>query len=346
MGVFANRSLKANEILHQTSNDYFSVIYRRYWKEVCGYCFKYDRGLDFKCKDNNVGVAFCSADCQDHYKTSLNEDIYEFLQNVESFCRKRKQIKCNISHDHPESNLTIDDENVDQVWKYSQDILDDLIQIDKNYNLNKKQRKLITDIQLKGLEIFDEDCDCDIDSIKVLTNYIVTNVIESNTVQNALDLSVTLQPYINYRMLQQQSKHYLAICSLLPPQLTPYILSTKNISKLLAVDRSNSFGIWSGSSTSPELQSEERSELLGSMLVPVLSRFNHSCQPSVSKIRHNRTWKFITTQNIDEGSELHITYLGGEEKYLNFNERRHKLLTGWGFVCQCIKCLKESLDYQ
>ncbi|TIC19664.1 hypothetical protein E3Q13_01054 [Wallemia mellicola] len=339
IGVFSKRQLEADEKLYQTNDEYFSVIYRRYWKEVCASCYNYDRGIDWKVKENNIGLAFCTEDCRNTFMSKLDDDMRVFLAKVEEYARKRKQVR-----DFPdlEDDIIPDKRIIEESWNDSQHTLLDIVDVINSEKINKRQRKFINEIQAAGLQAYDEDSEADIDSIKNLTSYILTNIQSPSTVAQTLELSTTLEPYTLSRMLDQQVNHYLAIVTLLPPSLSRFALAAPSIAKILAVDRSNSFGIWSGSSDKASAQSEERSELLGSMLVPSLSRFNHSCSPTVSKSRYRKTWTFSTTNTVNKDSELFITYLGGDESMLKVEDRRQRLMNGWGFVCGCSKCTKES----
>ncbi|TIA83676.1 hypothetical protein E3P92_00877 [Wallemia ichthyophaga] len=342
IGVFAKRQLQPKQTLYETSDEYFSIIYRRYWKEVCGFCYNYDSGLDWKLKENHIGVVFCSEECRSKFmkRIAIAPDLHAFLISVEEFSRKRKQLK--TAPDPEDDDIIPDRRIIEESWTDSQNTLLDIVNTLASDKPNKAQRKLLSEVQAAGLRAYDEDSDTDIDSIKNLASYIATNVLSPSTVAHTLTLSTTIEPCTLSRLLDQQINHYLALVSLLPPSLSQYALSAPSIAKILAVDRSNSFGIWSGSSDLKCTHTEERSELLGSMLVPSLSRFNHSCSPTVSKQRSRHTWTFSTTDVVNADQEIFITYLGGDEKTLNVDDRRQRLVNGWGFICGCVKCTNES----
>ncbi|TIA92952.1 hypothetical protein E3P99_00417 [Wallemia hederae] len=345
IGVFAKSPIEAQTTLYTTSDEYFSIIYRRYWKEVCAHCFNYDRGIDWKVKANSIGVVFCTEECKAKYMDRLSPDLLVFLSNAEDYARRRKQVKPVPREEGEEDDDIIPDSRIiDQTWVDSQNTLVEVLHAISRDKPSKSQRKLISEVQAAGLRSYDDDSDTDIDSLKNLASYLTTNILSPSTVTRTLELSTTLEPFTLSRLLDQQVNQYLALVSLLPPSLTKYALPTTAIAKILAVDRSNSFGIWSGSSDKSSSQSEERSELLGSMLVPSLSRFNHSCTPTVSKHRYRRTWTFATMDVVNTDEEIFITYLGGDEKTLNVEDRRQRLLNGWGFVCGCTKCTAESTD--
>lgn len=338
--MFAKQQIQPKEILYETSDEYFSIIYRRYWKEVCGFCYNYDRGIDWRVKENAIGVVFCSDECQNKYMDRITPDLHTFLCSVEDFARRRKQVKAVT--DEEDDDIIPDRRIIEESWIDSQNTLLDIVDIINCEKTNKRQRKLLSEVQAAGLRAYDEDSDTDIDSLKNLSSYITTNALSPPTFARTLNLSTTIEPHTMSRMLDQQINQYLALVSLLPPSLTQYAVPAPSIAKILAIDRSNSFGIWSGSSDKSNTQSEERSELLGSMLVPSLSRFNHSCSPTVSKQRYRRTWTFATTEIVNADEEIFITYLGGDEKTLNVDDRRQRLMNGWGFVCGCTKCTNES----
>ncbi|KPI43492.1 putative protein lysine methyltransferase SET6 [Cyphellophora attinorum] len=92
----------------------------------------------------------------------------------------------------------------------------------------------------------------------------------------------------------------------------------------------------------PTADGDHSGEFLGYGVWPEASFFNHSCNPNVRKVRNGRQWSFTVARDVEQGEELCITYLGGEEKELDVVERRKRLQTEWGFMCGCERCQKES----
>lgn len=136
------------------------------------------------------------------------------------------------------------------------------------------------------------------------------------------------------------------------------VITSYTISIILSRDLGNSFGTseefeggappsLSSSSllSSPSLDSTivGRGQQVGFALYPILSFYNHSCSPNIIKKRTGTTYFFSTipTRIVEEGEELCISYLGGEERSLSRVERRDKLREGWGFDCCCIRCENE-----
>jgi len=95
---------------------------------------------------------------------------------------------------------------------------------------------------------------------------------------------------------------------------------------------------------------EQSGEFLGWGIWPEASFFNHSCRPNVKKERLGRVWVFTVAdgggggggesggEDVKEGEELCITYLGGDERDLDVHARRKKLKDEWGFDCRCQRC--------
>ena len=65
------------------------------------------------------------------------------------------------------------------------------------------------------------------------------------------------------------------------------------------------------------------------------ARFNHSCRPNVTRIRHGKRMIFVTNRPVSPGEELSITYvqLGGSQE-----TRQSVLRDHYGFHCRCELC--------
>jgi SET and MYND domain-containing protein len=146
-------------------------------------------------------------------------------------------------------------------------------------------------------------------------------------------LAMDTTPYRSNPDLQAHSSSYLQLMAILPFSLlnsTPPAVCQS----LINAASHNSFGIRSGS--------EDGDEYLGYGLYPGASYFNHSCQPNIGKKRLEGVWEFRALNEIAEGEECCITYLGGDEKEMTVVERRSRLKAFWGFECMCRRCKDES----
>ncbi|KIJ16376.1 hypothetical protein PAXINDRAFT_113456 [Paxillus involutus ATCC 200175] len=136
--------------------------------------------------------------------------------------------------------------------------------------------------------------------------------------------SVQTRPY----MLSAYLRIYVFLCNALPRYLQPYVDTVREV---LARDTGNSFGIWDG---------DRRDEMMGWGIWVSASYFNHSCTPSVQKVRQGRVLHLETTREIQAGEELCISYINTD---LPVDERRRELEESWFFICRCYRCEKDSL---
>lgn len=75
-------------------------------------------------------------------------------------------------------------------------------------------------------------------------------------------------------------------------------------------------------------------------LYPVLNRINHSCEPNVSiGLGADGRLELQAIKNLKEGDELLQSYLTAVELLWSRKDRQAKLLRGWGFTCDCPRCM-------
>ncbi|KAI8991780.1 hypothetical protein BDF20DRAFT_909509 [Mycotypha africana] len=109
-------------------------------------------------------------------------------------------------------------------------------------------------------------------------------------------------------------------------------------------EKANSFGLWELSDRGQDIDNggvTDDLELLGWGIYPSAVYFNHSCDANVKKVRDGRNIKFIARRPIEQGEEACISYGSIEE---SVNERRSRLLEHYYFLCQCTRCLKETIS--
>ncbi|KAK3079650.1 hypothetical protein LTS18_004223, partial [Coniosporium uncinatum] len=178
----------------------------------------------------------------------------------------------------------------------------------------------------------------------------------SNEWHSTMQLAPDPQPYANTTSLSSHTTSYAHLLTLLPLPLLDHA-TPQTCLAAVSRDSWNSFGVRS--------LEDGGDEFFGYGIWPGASYFNHSCRPGVGKRRggrggdggveggsgdgeegmaesKGRTWSFWLKEDVREGEEMCISYLGGEEETLGVRERRRRLKDGWGFVCGCEKCAEES----
>ncbi|KKY16297.1 putative protein lysine methyltransferase [Phaeomoniella chlamydospora] len=94
-GIYARKRITKTTLLFETPGLSASVVYRQYRKEVCTYCFAYDRGRQWKLRDAQTGVAFCGEECRELWKGEFSLDDHairlEALSAVEALGKSSRQ---------------------------------------------------------------------------------------------------------------------------------------------------------------------------------------------------------------------------------------------------------------
>jgi SET and MYND domain-containing protein len=144
-----------------------------------------------------------------------------------------------------------------------------------------------------------------------------------------LALASDATPYHSTEDLQAFTRTYLHLLAILPLPILP-LVTPETLFLLSSRDSHNSFGIRS--------LEDDGSEFFGYGCWPAASYFNHSCAPNIKKARVGRVWEFRAGKDIEEGDELCITYLSGEERGLSRGKRTLTLKKNWGFDCACARC--------
>ena len=169
----------------------------------------------------------------------------------------------------------------------------------------------------------------DTDSLYFLLSGILLRPTSSWTGLLMLNPSV-YKLYTTADALESMTTAFVQLLAVLPSSLLQYT-TRETLEAVASRDVGNSFGIWNTGIK------DDFSEELGYGIWPEASFFNHSCAPNVSRRRIDRQWVFETSKDVPAGSDLCISYIRGEEP-LPFNERQERLKSGWGFVCNCLKC--------
>lgn len=71
----------------------------------------------------------------------------------------------------------------------------------------------------------------------------------------------------------------------------------------------------------------------------MFSIFNHACEPNIIPCDSDKLIGGKTNRLIKKGEQLFISYLSPSEAKLPKKDRQNILQSGWGFDCECMKCI-------
>ena len=358
--IVAKRHVPHGASILQDSSPVAHVILRPYRREVCAYCFAYDRGRDWKTRLNDAGVVFCSATCNHKWHQNVGDLGYKAHAVVESFLRRQQKwfggsnaddstvdVDMGGVVDLPASDVNSYD-HVHQAWQDAESNGKIII----GHRTGKTHLKAAKCILRQATEL-----PVDADSPHFLLSAVLTayslasnenvdaNVLATSSIPSLSPLVEDVSTFESSVSLLQYIRSYTLLLAILPVELLPFV--QPSLFRDLASKASyNAFSIRpSGNS-----DGEESGEYLGWGLWPTASVFNHSCIPNVRKERRGREWHFYADcQNggntVQPGEELCITYLGGDEKEMSVVERRKKLSEEWAFFCRCERCTAGGLSF-
>lgn len=333
--VFAAQDISKGDLIWRSDDLTISVLLREYRREVCGQCFEYDYGRDLSIRDQAVGFAFCSKECQKVWKQRNGEAGVQAWTAVEKLVKGRsKEDDEMVEADQPRPTS----EEIKRAWenvaaqaalirtareaehvKPTQPADGDTAGIEP-VQVTKQHRKALQ----KALQ---QRISPDVMS------FCVSGIIwRSNAPQDwgkVFALADDKTPYHSSDDLQAFVRSYLHLLAVLPLPLLP-LVTPETLFILSSRDSHNSFGIRS--------LEDDGSEFFGYGCWPAASYFNHSCGPNVKKVREGRVWYFTAGADITSGEELNITYLSGEERKLSRGKRMLTLKRNWGFDCRCARC--------
>jgi hypothetical protein len=86
---------------------------------------------------------------------------------------------------------------------------------------------------------------------------------------------------------------------------------------------------------------DEGGAVCGTAVYLVPSMLNHSCDPNVDVLfpSNNSTMHLQARRDVAAGEQLSITYIDAATSVAT---RRKELQWGYGFSCQCARCVEES----
>lgn len=322
--VFATQDIPAGTLLWRADDLTVSVLLREYRREVCGHCFEYDYGRDLSVRDQAVGFAFCSGECQTKWKQETGAVGVQAWTEVEKLVKKRsKEDNEMVETDLPRPN----EEEIARAWEETR-AQAELIRTARTAGLDGHAGAPVTKQHRRAVQrALQQPIQPDVMSFCV--GGVIARHNSPRKWDNLLSLAVDPTPYSNADNLAAFARSYLHLLAVLPPPLLP-LLTPESLRLLCSRDSHNSFGIRS--------LEDEGSEFFGYGCWPGASYFNHSCAPNVEKRRESRAWEFRAARDVGAGEEINITYLGGEERSMSREERMATLRRNWGFDCGCGRC--------
>ncbi|KAK9899587.1 SET domain-containing protein, partial [Cystobasidium minutum MCA 4210] len=307
LGAFATKAIPAGTEVFRAQEPFVKVVYGPYKKEVCAYCFSYDRGRKMKQVERSVGgkeqrgiAWFCSETCRTSWKASLKAQDLETLSRVSAGVSK-------VQKGRITGNKILSPADIEAAWQAA-------------------ERAPVP----KSLALLHEEDDQD--TVYFLLDGILARARNPSGWNAFLSLNPSLQPYDTPGTLESHLRifHYLRFT--LPEALRPFC-SPETILALVTRDHGNSFGIF-------EDELGRDGEMLGYGTWTEASFFNHSCGANLTKRRSGRFYVFTAKCDIQPGEELCINYI--EDAVAEpVDVRRARLQAGWGFVCRCARCTEE-----
>ncbi|ODV96569.1 hypothetical protein PACTADRAFT_48402 [Pachysolen tannophilus NRRL Y-2460] len=332
-GCFATKRISKDTLVLKCLRPLSSTVVKPFKKEVCQWCFHYDRGNNMKFKlsnstKGNFSIFFCSQVCLDEFKKDDYQSIY--LNNlivIEKFFANLKQ----DNNQETEIKLT-SKEDIDNAWK-------DVEIWESNLPLKESKR-------LNHLPEFDSDDNNDVYvELKYLSGILFqlykSQILETDITFMNLELenfqllqSNEYSKCLKYPYLLQKFIKIYKFVKILFPAEFQFLVNTKFIRSAIGKELGNAFGIWSKEEGSNEFQ-----EYFGYSVYPSASFFNHSCSPNLKRERIGNTLIFKTITDIEKNQELCINYgynLNGDLL------KRQSSLKEWFFDCNCNRCEREK----
>jgi hypothetical protein len=334
-GVFAKQAIPANTPILKSDHLPAYVVYRDYKREVCAQCFEYDHSRSFKLKISETGHSFCSKDCLRSWKAEYGAVGLEAWTAIEALVRSNNGKSAGLTEVDvydtlpDEGQIRPSPEEIRNAWKGAEGTAD-LIRKTREGSKQKVHRRALQ--STISLRVYPNTLTFLLSGILSLSN-----VKRSRDWESILELVADETPYTSQYNLAKNVRSFLHLLSVLPTALLSHV-TAEICFTLVSRDSHNSFGIRS--------LDDNGSEMFGFGVWPTASYFNHSCEPSVGKRRVGRGWEFWTAHDIEEGEELCISYMGGDEQDLNLAERRGRSENIWGFVCACTKCMRDDEELE
>ncbi|KAK7528242.1 uncharacterized protein IWZ02DRAFT_368949 [Phyllosticta citriasiana] len=318
-GVFATQDIAAGTHLWTAEAPSADVILREYRRELCGWCFAYDRGREWKLRDNSVGFAFCGGACHELWCRQQGEEGVAAWREVEKLCKGRPREQEMADADAPIPTVA----DIDAAWDVAARTASLILTARSSTKTASKPSKRALASILKT--------PATPDTLSFLLSGILLRAHRPSSYAAVNALASNPTPYKSLLDLNQHTTSYLQLVASVPEALlaaaTPSTCRT-----LAARDSHNSFGLRS-------LDDPDGAEFFGFGVWSDASYWNHACAANVGKRREGRAWGFWADGAVAEGEELRISYLGGEGAKMERGERRQTLRRNWGFECACELCV-------
>ncbi|QIX00333.1 hypothetical protein AMS68_005850 [Peltaster fructicola] len=318
-GLIAIADISKSTKLLTCADPAVHVVFREYRKEVCAYCFHYDRGRSLPIRNNDIAKVFCSEACHLSWREHTAQIEIEAWQRLESFVKSNSKVARVFTTDMllgPKPTI----EDIASQWAQCDDA------IRKGPRVRRKN-KALPSMQAVYPDVLSFELSA------ILLHHKRRDVWDQDMAALVFDET----PYKSFTELQVTCNSVLQLATLLPPELIPSCSSSTSLTATAAGSH-NAFGIRAGG--------EDKEEYLAWAIYPDASYFNHSCDPNIDKQRIGRGWHFSAARDISQGEQLCISYLGGDEKDMSVTERRTRLETVWGFICACQHCQAEQTQQQ
>lgn len=330
-GIIAKCDIAAGTLLLITPGPAVAVIYQEYRKEICTWCFRYDRGRNWPAKFATARHAFCGSSCQTSWLESLGADENRRQIAITAYESLSSSIQKPLGHyDHGDDPPIPTLSDLKQAWEVAEDDAKPIIAA----RLNPSPTKLDIKNLHKASQLRSHP--------DIISQHLAAALCSHNQPDRWTaihDLVPTDRPYDSLPELQWHITAYHHLLALLKTPSLIKCITPSTVSAVPIYGSHNSFDLRSlDDSTSLEAGSEH----FGTGIWPEASYWNHSCAPNVRKRRDGRYWQFWAERDVRKGEELCITYLGGEEWELGFRERKARLKGIWGFDCACLRCREDE----
>lgn len=323
--VFATAPIPAGTHLLTSSDLAIHTLGREYRREVCTWCFAYNRGRAWKDRDTTTGTGavWCSVECESAWRDEYgHEDVLDAMAAVERLMSKARGhrgqdvdvVMLDAAGGQPREDV------IANAWEKAEASGAAIVEARTSDSASKAAKNALqnalSEPPAPGLLTYS------------LSTVLIAR-LHPELWEATLALAPSSRPYSSNAVLAQHITSYHQLLALLPKPLLPYC-TPDTLLTAANRDMANSFGLRS--------LDDNGAEMFGYGVWPSASYWNHSCEPNVRKQRVGRAWEFHAQRDAREGEQLCITYLGGDEDVLGVRERRNRLEKTWGFACQCGKC--------
>ncbi|KAF2812929.1 SET domain-containing protein [Mytilinidion resinicola] len=320
--VFATRRIAANTLLCTASDLSITVLLRDYRKEVCAHCFFYDRGTTLPLRDPSTNLVFCSHLCQETWLAQAGDLGVQAWTAAERLSKGKSGEQRDEDYDMVDPGLPRPTtQEIAVAWETASSVAAQ-IRLARAGMSTKSTRKALAAVLREAVVP---------DVLAFCVSSILVAYQSPERWRRILDLVPDERPYHSFVDLVAFTRSYLQLLAVLPTELLPHA-TPETLITASSRDSHNSFGIRS--------LEDEGSEFFGYGCWPSASFFNHSCGPNVRKERIGREWRFVVDRGVEEGEELCISYLSGEERTMGVVGRGGRLRGTWGFVCACWRCIE------